>query len=322
MINRRQALSLAASTALPLHAFAQNAWPTQPIRFIQPSAVGGASDAMCRAVAEPLSKMLGQPVIVEAKPGAGGVVAARYVANQPADGYTILSHHSGFVTAPLLSATAGYDPLKDFEPVSLKGGAPVVLLAHPSMPETLSGFVAYARANPGKLEWGTAALGGIGHLASEVFQDMAGIKDMVRVAYNGSAPATQAVVGGQIKYLFSAMTPATAGLVKEGRLRLYGHSSAQRSALFPDLPSIAEVVPGFDVQVWYGFSAPKGTPADVLQKLGDAITRVVAQPEVTEKFRAIGVLTKGGRSELGEVIKREQAMWGKVIREKGIKLDT
>jgi len=322
MLNRRHVLSLAATAAIPFQASAQDAWPTRPIRLINPGAAGGTNDVMCRHIAEPLSKLLGQPVIVEAKAGAGGLVGTQYILSQPADGHTIVSNHNGFVTTALLNPAANYDPLKDFTPVSLKALAPLVLLAHPSMPATLPEFVAHARASAGKLEWGTSALGGVGHLACELFHDMAGIKNMVRVAFNGSAPATQALLGGQIKYLLSSFTSATAGLLQEGRIRLLGTSSPTRHPQFPNVPAIAEVVPGFQAEVWYGFMARAGTPAPVLQKLGDAISQVVSQPDMAEKFKGVGVVAKGGRTELADIIKREHAMWGKVIRDKGIKLDT
>ena len=321
MLNRRQALSIAASAALPLHAFAQEAWPSKPIRMINTGAAGGTNDVMCRAIAEPLSKMLGQPVIIESKPGAGGVVGTQYLLQQPADGYTIVTNHNGFVIAPLLRSSSTYDPLKDYSAVSLKAVAPAVLLAHPSMPATLAEFVAYARANPGKLEWGTSALGGVGHMGCELFHDMAGIKGMVKVAFNGTAPSTQALVGGQIKYLLSAFTSATAGLIADGRLRFLGVSTPTRSALFPTIPAIAEVVPGFQAEVWYGFMARSGTPEPVLQKLGDAIAQVVSQPDMAEKFKGVGVVAKGGRAELTETLRREHALWSRVIKEKNIKLD-
>lgn len=321
MLNRRHVLSLAAGAALPFHAAAQAAWPQRPIRIINPGAVGGTNDVLSRHLVEPLSKLLGQPIIIESKAGAGGVIGVQYVGSQPADGYTIFTHHNGYVTAPLLSPSANYDPMKDFVPVSLKGVAPLVLLAHPSMPATLSEFIAYARANPGKLEWGTSALGGVGHLACEVFHDMAGIKGMVKVAFNGSAPSTQALVGGQIKYLLSSFTSATAGLLQDGRIRALGVSTATRSPAVPNVPAIAEVVPGFEANVWYGYLARAGTPAPIVARLGDAIAQVVSQPDIADKFRSVGVVAKGGRQELAEILRREHALWSRVIKEKGIKLN-
>ena len=322
MLDRRQLLSLAAAAALPLGARAQDPWPSKPIRILNPGAAGGLNDVLARHVAEPMAKALGQPLVIESKPGAGGVLATQFLLQQPADGYTILSQHNAVVTAPLLSPSANYDPLKDLVPLSLKASAPLVLLAHPSMPATLQEFVAFARANPGKLEWCTAALGGVGHLASEVFHDMADIKGMVKVAYNGSAPATQALVSGQVKYGISSMTASTAGLVQEGRLRVLGATSPQRTALLPGVPAIAEVVPGFQAEAWYGFLVRAGTPANIVQKLSDAIASAVAQPGMAEKFKVVGVgLPKTGSAAFAEVMRREHDKWARAIKDKGIKLD-
>jgi tripartite-type tricarboxylate transporter receptor subunit TctC len=323
MLNRRHLLSLAAaSAALPFHASAQEQWPLKPIRIINPGAPGGTNDVLSRHMVEPLSKLLGQPVLIESKAGAGGVVGVQYLLQQPADGYTILTHHNGLVTAPLVSAGARYDPLKDVVPLSLQGTSPLVLMVHPTMPGTLAEFLAYARANPGKLEWGTAALGGVGHLTTEVFNDAVGIKDTVRVAYPGSAPAIQALVSGQIKYLLSSVTSATAGLVQDGRMRLLGVSSPARSPLLPNLPSISEAVPGFAAEAWYGLVARAGTPPAVVTRLVDAITTVLAQPDIVEKYRAVSVVARaGGRNEFAGMIKREHDLWSRVVREKNIRID-
>jgi len=322
MPRRRHLLSLAAAAALPLPGRAQGAWPQRPIRIVNPGAAGGTNDVLSRDVAPSLAAPLGQPVLVESKAGAGGVIGTQFMLQQPADGYTLLTHHNGLVTSPLLMPNARYDVLRDIVPLSLKGTAPLVLMAHPSMPATLAAFVDHARAHPGQLEWGTAALGGVGHLATEVFHDMAGIKGMVRVAFPGSAPATQALVSGQIKYLLSSITAPTLGLVKEGRLRLLGAGSPARTDLLPDVPAIAEVVPGFEAQAWYGFVARAGTPPAVADRLSEAIAAAIAQPEVAARFRALGVLAaRGGRAEFAEVIRREHAQWTRVIREKGIRLE-
>lgn len=234
--------------------------------------------------------------------------------------YTLLTHHNDFVTTPLVRNNAGYE-FKDLVPVSLQGTSPLLLMAHPSMPATLAEFVTFARANPGKLEWGTAALGGVGHLATEVFHDMAGIKDMVRVAFSGSAPALQGLLGGQVKYLMSTPSSSTAGLVKEGRLRFLGLSYPTRSPAMPDLPSISEVVPGFSADVWFGFLARAGTPTPILDKLAAALSTVLAQPEVVAQYQSVNVLAKPGRKELGDILQRENALWGKVVKEKNIRLD-
>lgn len=208
MLNRRDFLSLAALAPLAGHLHAQDNWPSRPSRIVSAGVAGGTNDVLSRFLLEPLKKLLGQPVVIESKAGAGGAIGVQYVAQQPADGYTLLTHHNGFVTTPLVRASAGY-AVKDLVPVSLRGTSALLLMAHPSMPATLAEFVAFAKARPGKLEWGTGSLGGVGHLATEVFHDMAGIKDMVQVPFAGSAPAIQALVGGQIKYLMSVPTGAT-----------------------------------------------------------------------------------------------------------------
>lgn len=320
MLNRRHVLSLATLAPFASRVAAQDNWPQRPIRIINPGAPGGTNDVLSRYVTEPLSKILGQPVIIEAKAGAGGAIGTQFVAQQPADGYTILTHHNGFVTTPLVRNNAGYE-FKDLVPVSLQGTSPLLLMAHPSMPATLAEFVNFARANPGKLEWGTAALGGVGHLAAEVLHDMAGIKDMVRIAFSGSAPAIQGLLSGQVKYLMSTPSSSTAGLVKEGRLRYLGLSYPTRTASMPDLPSIAEVVPGFSADVWFGFLARAGTPTPILDKLAAAMSNVLAQPEVVAQYHSVNVQARAGRNELGEILKRENALWGKVVKEKNIRLE-
>ncbi|OUM00788.1 Bug family tripartite tricarboxylate transporter substrate binding protein [Variovorax sp. JS1663] len=322
MLQRRHLLSFAAATALPCLSSAQEVWPQKPIRIINPGAAGGTNDILSRYITEPLSRLLGQPVFVDNKPGAGGILGVQYMLQQPADGYTILTHHTALVTSPLLSPNARYDALKDVVPLSLKGTAPLVLMVHPSMPATLSEFVAYGRANPRKLEWGTSALGGVGHLGTEVFNDAAGIKDTVRIAYSGSAPALQALVGGQIKYLLSSITAATAGLVQEGKIRILGVASPARTSLAPGIPAIAEVVPGVEVESFYGFVARSGTPRAIAAQLSETIAKVIAQPEIAEKFRGIGIQpAKGGQEEFAALIQREHQRWSQVIREKAIKLD-
>jgi tripartite-type tricarboxylate transporter receptor subunit TctC len=320
-MNRRRLLALAALATAPLSALAADAWPQHNIRAINPGAPGGTNDILTRDIAEPVGRLLGQTVYVESKPGAGGVVGAQFVAQQPADGYTILTHHNGLVTAPMVSGSANYDALRDFVPLSLQGTSPLILMAHPSMPATLAAFVAFARANPGKLEWGTSALGGVGHLAMELFHDEAGIQGMVKVPFSGSAPATQALLTGEIKYLLSSMTSATAGLVKEGKLRLLAVSTLQRSPLLPELPAISEVVPGFEAEAWFGLVARAGTPAPVVDKLSQAIVAAVSRPDIVEKYRALYVVARPGRAEFAQLLQKESQRWAKVVREKNIRLD-
>lgn len=300
---------------------AQNDWPQRPIKFIVPAAAGGTNDVLGRYIQEPLQKILGQPVVMEYKAGAGGAIASQYVAQQPADGYTFLLHGSGFVTVPLVQKKPSYDALKDFVPVSLLGTSPMVLMTHPSTPATLGEFVQQARANPGSLEWGASALGGVGQLAMEAFHEAAGIHKMVMVPYPGAGPSAQALLAGQTKYMLSTPSSATSGFVKEGKMRILGVSTAKRSPLLPEVPSIAEVVPGYDTQTWFGLLARTGTPPQVVAKLADAIAKVTAQPDIQEKFRAVYVVPKTGTKELGAIVRTDHQLWGQVVKANNITMD-
>lgn len=310
---------LALAAAGPV--LAQNDWPQRPIKFIVPAAAGGTNDVLGRYIQEPLQKILGQPVVMEYKAGAGGAIASQYVAQQPADGYTFLLHGSGFVTVPLVQKKPSYDALKDFVPVSLLGTSPMVLMTHPSMPATLGEFVQQARANPGSLEWGASALGGVGQLAMEAFHEAAGIRKMVMVPYPGAGPSAQALLAGQTKYMLSTPSSVTSGFVKDGKMRILGVSTAKRRPLLPEVPSIAEVVPGYDTQTWFGLLARTGTPPQVVAKLADAIAKVMAQPDIQEKFRAVYVVPKTGTKELGEIVRADHQLWGQVVKANNITMD-
>lgn len=313
--------ALLAAAAAGAPALAQERWPDRPIKFIVPAAAGGTNDVLGRYIQEPLQKMLGQPVVMEYKPGAGGAIASQYVAQQPADGYTFLLHGSGLVTVPLVQRKPSYDAVKDFVPVTLLGTSPMVLMTNPSMPDTLAQFVQQARANPGSLEWGASALGGVGQLAMEAFHEAAGIKKMVMVPYPGAGPSAQALLAGQTKYMLSTPSSVTSGFVKDGKMRILGVSTAQRSPLLPGVPSISEVVPGYDTQTWFGLVARTGTPPQVISKMAEAIAKVLAQPDIQEKFRAVYVVPKGGTQALGDIIASDHSLWAKVVKDNSITID-
>ena len=321
MLHRRALLAaLALTSACAVQS--QDAWPARPIKFVIPAAAGGTNDVLARVMQESLGKALGQPVIIEHKAGAGGAIASQYVATQAADGYTFLVHGSGLVTVPLVQKKPLYDALKDFVPVGLIGTSPMVLMTHPSTPASLAGFVLEAKANPGKLEWGASALGGVGQLAMEAFHEAAGIKNMIMVPYPGAGPSAQALLAGQTKYMLSTPSSATSGFVKDGRMRILGVSTAQRSPLLPDVPSIAEVVPGYNTQTWFGVVARTGTPHPILAKLNEAMNKVLAQPEIQEKMRGVYVLpTPGTPQALGDIIKYDHQLWGKVVKANKISID-
>jgi tripartite-type tricarboxylate transporter receptor subunit TctC len=321
MMLRRTLLTSATLALLTGAAHAEGTWPNRPIRFIVPAAAGGTNDVLGRYLQEPLTKLLGQPVIFEYKGGAGGAIASQYVVSQPADGYTFMLHGSGLITVPLVQRKSSYDPIKDFVPVSLLGTSPMVLMTSPSMPDNLKDFVAYARANPGKLEWGASALGGVGQLAMVAFHTQAGIKDMVMVPYSGAGPAAQALLGGQTKYMLSTPSSVTSGFVKDGKMRVLGVSTAKRSPLLPDVPSINEVVPGYDTETWFGLVARTGTPPQVIARLSEAIATVVAMPDIQEKFRTLNVVPMTGTKELGDIIRTDYALWSKVVKANNITMD-
>ena len=322
MLHRRALLAAALALTAATAAQAQEAWPSRPVKFVVPAAAGGTNDVLGRFMQDALGKALGQPVIMEYKAGAGGAIASQYVAQQPADGYTFLLHGSGLVTVPLVQKKPLYDAVKDFVPVALIGTSPMVLMTNPSTPATLAAFVQYAKANPGKLEWGASALGGVGQLAMEAFHEAAGIKNMVMVPYPGAGPSAQALLAGQTKYMLSSPSSTTAGFVKEGKMRILGVSTAKRSPLLPDVPSISEVVPGYDTQTWFGLVARTGTPQPVITKLNDAINKVLAQPDIQEKIHSVFVQpTPGAPQQLGDIIKYDNQLWAKVVKANNISID-
>ena len=301
---------------------AQDVWPSRPIKFVVPAAAGGTNDVLGRFMQESLSKTLGQPVTMEYKAGAGGAIASQFVLMQPADGYTFLLHGSGLVTVPLVQKKPSYDALKDFMPVGLIGISPMVLMTHPSTPNTLAGFVQEAKSNPGKLEWGASALGGVGQLAMEAFHEAAGIHKLVMVPFPGAGPSAQALLAGQTKYMLSTPSSATHSFVKEGKMRILGVSTAKRSPLLPDVPSISEVVPGYDTQTWFGLVARSGTPSHIVSKMNDALNKVLLQNDIQEKIRSVFVLPSPGSPQvLGDILKYDNQLWAKVVKSNNISMD-
>ena len=318
---RRTLLASAAALALAATgARAADGWPDHPIRFIIPAAAGGTNDVLARFLQEPLARLLGQPIIIDYKAGAGGAIGSQYVASQPADGYTFLVHGSGLVTVPLVQRKPSY-LLKDFVPVSLIGTSPMVLMTNPSTPDNLKDFIAYARAHPGQLEWGASALGGVGQLAMEAFQEAAGIHDMVMVPYPGAGPAAQALLTGQTKYMLSTPSSTTDAFVKEGKMRVLGVSTAERSPLLPGVPSIGEAVPGYDTQTWFGVVARVGTPPEVIARMSAAIAQVVAMPAIQEKIKSVYVVPMSGTQPLADILQKEDVLWGRVVKDHHITMD-
>lgn len=315
MMKRRTGLLALALALAALPAAAQAQYPDKPIKLIVPYPPGGTTDIMARTLQEPLSKALGQPVIVDNKAGAAGAIGTKQVATAAPDGYTLVFGNNGpSAIVPLLQKDVGYDPVKDFAPVSLVSIAPLVLVLHPSVPAgSVAEFVAWAKAQPGGVEYATAGAGSLGHLATELFAKDAGLK-LVHVPYKGQAPSTMAVLNGEVKMLLTTSSDSMGAAVRDGKLKLLGVSTARPSPLMPGAPTIGQSLPGFEVNVWFGILAPAGTPAPVIAKLNAAIRTVLADPEIQRKFMGYGsIATASTPQELAAMIGAEVPKWKGVV---------
>lgn len=318
---KRLAAAFAAFACLCMPALAQN-YPNKPIKLIVPLAAAGTGDTLARAVGEAMSKELGQPVVIENRPGAGGLVGTEYVANAAPDGYTLLAVSPSHVINATLYSKAGYDPVKSFEPITLMAYTHQILVAHPSVPfNDLKGLIDYAKKNPGKLNYGSAGTGSATHLNMALFNSMAGV-DIVHVPYKGSTQARQDVVGGQVQLAMDGLLPVLS-LIKQGRLKGLALTSGHRSAAAPDVPTMNEAgVPGYVSDTWYGLLAPAGTPKDVLAKLEKAAIDALKDPAVHARLTKAGAEPAGTTAaEFGKTIEREKPIWAKVVRESGAKVD-
>jgi len=299
-------------------AAAADSYPTHPIRLIVPFAPGGALDTVARVLAPPLSAGLGQPVVVFNQGGAGGVIGMEAAAKATPDGYTLLLDHSGLAYMPGLHRKLPFDPVTSFEGIITAVSGIYVLAVNPSLPvESVAGLIKYAKDNPGKLSYGSAGIGSSLHLAGEFFKREAGI-DIVHVPYKGASHAVTDLAGGQIQMMFG---PATAilPLAKAGKLRALAVTSARPSKLAPELPTVAQTLPGFEVVGWYGIAAPAGTPKDVVAKLNADANRALKSPELIAQFEKLGYEPIGDTpNEAAARIKSDVAHWTKIIRDAGI----
>ena len=307
--------------------FATNAvaqeWPNKPIRWIVPFPPGGAMDVMARALAEKSSKSLGQAVVIENKPGAGGNIGADFVARSDADGYTMMITSIGMATNKFLYPKLSYDPVKDFAPVSLIAIVPNVLVTNATQPnvKTVSDVIANAKAQPGKLTYASAGNGSSIHLAGEVFTSMAKI-DMQHIPYKGSNPAVTDLLGGQVNYMFDSITSAKPH-IDAGKLRPIGITTSKRSKALPNVPTIAESgLPGYEVTPWFAVFVPAATPKPIVNKLNAALLDALKSPEIKAKFDGIGAEPLGtSPDELANYLNKEIERWGKVISTNNIKSD-
>lgn len=317
-------MKLAAFTALlaisaAAHAQPAGNYPTRPVRMLIPFSPGGATDVPGRIVAQKLSERLGHQVVVDNRPGAGGVLATEVVATAQPDGYTILMTGTPFVISPAIYKKLPFHPLRDFVPVMQFGSAPNTLVVHPSLPaKSVQELMQLVRAQPGKIDWASSGTGGAQHLFGALFTSMAKI-DMTHVPYKGSGPATTDLLGGQVKVGFPGIAIALPHH-KTGRLRILAVTSAKRSPQAPEVPSLAESgVPGYDATLWLGIVAPRGTPAAVIAKLNSEITSVLQAPDLRQQFANTGtdpVATTP--AEFGALLKIEVEKWARVVRDAGI----
>jgi tripartite-type tricarboxylate transporter receptor subunit TctC len=323
-------VALLAVTALcGLHASAQN-WPTKPVRIVVPFAPGGTTDILARAVAPELTKAFGQPFFVDNKGGAGGNLGAEIVAKSPADGYTLLMGTVGThgINRALYDKLP-YDPIKDFVPITLVAGVPNVMVVNAERAKernihTVADFLAYAKAHPAQLNMASSGNGTSIHLAGELFKSMSGTF-MVHFPYRGSGPALLDLVGGSTDVMFDNL-PSSMPLIKAGKLKALGVTSAQRSAALPDVPTVEQaggpILKGYEASSWFGLLAPAGTPVDVVNRIQQEVTKSLSTPAIKEKLLAQGAIPGGNTSaEFAKFIDAEHKKWAQVVKASGAKVD-
>ena len=307
--------------AAPLSS-GQAAYPTKPVRLVVPFPAGGTTDLLARAAAQKLSEAWGQQVIVDNRPGAAGNIGAELVAKSAPDGYTLLMGTVGtHAINASLYAKMPYDHVKDFTPVILVAGVPNVLVVNPQVPvNSVPELIAYAKANPGKLNFASSGSGTSIHLSGELFKTMTGVQ-MTHVPYKGSAPALTDLIGGQVQVMFDNL-PSSLAFIKAGKLRAIAVTSTTRAAALPDVPTVADTVPGFEASSWFGILAPAGTPRDIVMKINGETAKWLASPDAKEKLAAQGANVASGTPEdFAKHIQAETAKWAKVVKESGAKVD-
>jgi len=307
--------------AMPPLATAQ-AYPAKPIRWISPWPAGGANDIFSRAIGQRIGESLGQQVLVDNRPGAAGTIGSDIAAKAPADGYTLVMGSSPtHAIAPALYPALPYDPLRDFSAVTLVGSVPNVLVLHPSVPaKTVKEFIAVAKARPGKLNFASTGNGTSQHLSAELFKFMAGL-DMVHIPYKGTAPALTELVAGQVDLAFENM-PALIPHIQAGRLRALAVTTTKRSAVMPELPTIAEAaLPGYDASVWFGVFAPAGTPRPVIDRLHGEILKALQTQDLKSRMVAMGTDVSGmGPDDFSAYVRKEIPKWANLVKAAGVKV--
>jgi tripartite-type tricarboxylate transporter receptor subunit TctC len=317
----RVTIALAAFTILVSGSALGQDYPSRPIRIVVPFSAGaGVVDIMARLVGQHLSSAIGQPVLIENRPGAGGIPGTELASKAAPDGYTLLMTNVSLVVGSFLYPSLPFDAQRDFVPVTMVNSAPLLLVVNPTIPVTsVKELIAYSRAHPGQLNYGSGGVGSTPHLCVELLKSLSGL-DATHVPYKGGAPALSDLVGGQLALMIENM-PGTMPFVRSGKLRALAISSARRSPLAPELPTIAEAgVPGYEVIGWNGVFVPKGTPPAVIAKLQGEVAKVLRAPEVRQRLETLGAEPVGSApEEFGKFFREDMARWGKIIKEKGIR---
>lgn len=313
--------ALAAIVALHPAAFAAAGYPDRPVRLIVGFPPGGAADILGRITAQQLGDRVGQQVVVDNRGGAGGLIATEIAAKANPDGYTLLFSSIPHVINPHLYKKVSYDAIRDFTPVVQFVAVPLMMAAGPSLPvKSVKELIAYAKANPGKINYGSGGSGSSSHLAVELLKSMADIR-MEHIPYKGTGPLITDMLGGQIALTIASAVPL-APQVRSGRLRGLAVTSPKRSAAFPELPAIAETVPGYEVINWFGIFAPAGTPADVVKRINAELNAALNAPELVKTLNARGADAVGGSAaDFARVVKSDFAKWAKVVKDSGARVD-
>lgn len=319
---RRQFLHLAASAAaLPFapHVARAQAYPTRPVRIVVGFAAGGPNDILARLLGQRLSERLGQTFIIENRPGASGNIATEAVVRSAPDGYTLMTISPTNAVNATLYEKLNFDFTRDIAPVATIFRGPFIMTVHPGVPaQTVPEFIAYAKANPGKINYASVGNGSPAHLGTELFKMMTGV-DMVHVPYRGGAPAITDTIAGQVQ-LYLVPTVASIEYVRAGKMRALAVTTATRSEALPDLPTIGEFVPGFEASIWFGIGAPKGTPHEIVDLLNREINAGLINLKIKEQLAALGgTALAGSPADFGKLIAAETEKWGRVIRTANIK---
>jgi tripartite-type tricarboxylate transporter receptor subunit TctC len=323
-IGRRRFLHLTVSaTAVPAVSRIAKAdsYPSRPVHLIVFYAAGGGNDIIARLMGQWLSQRLGQSFVIENRPGGGGNLGTEYVVRAPADGYTLLLSSTANTVNASLYDKLDFNFVRDIAPVASISYEPNIMVVNPSVPaKTIPEFIAYAKANPGKINYGSAGIGSSQHMSGELFKMMAGI-DMTHVPFRGTAPALTSLLGGQVQVMFASM-PATLEYVRASKLRALGVTIPKRSDVLPDIPSVSEFLPGFDAEVYYGIGAPKDTPAEIVERLNKEINAGLADPQFKARLIELGsMVLPGSPADFEKFIANETEKWAKVVKFANIKAE-